>query len=448
MEILGANPGRKAILYFAVTILIGSVVLTLPVSGQKGPVAYIDALFTSTSAVCVTGLTSVNTALDYSRFGQVVIMILIQLGGLGVLTFTTTVLLMMGSRLSFEDRLGLSQSFSASPRAGAVRLIKAVIIVTAIVESLGAVGLFAKFQSQYPAGEAAFHALFHSVAAFCNAGFSTFPDNLEGYSHSLSVILIISGLIIFGGLGFAVISEVYDRARNRKTILSVHTKICVTATAALLVLGTLGIWLAEHQGVFKDSGIVYTLSNCFFQSVTARTAGFNSIAQARLTDMSVLVTIILMFIGACPGSTGGGIKTTTMTVILLLVYNRFRGRQTVPAFKRSISNDSVVRALTVALLAALIIVVMLGLLLFAEEVPRMPGVGHGWLIDTLFEIVSAFGTVGLTLGLTPYLSVLGKIIVIFTMFIGRVGLLTLAFALIRPPQRGEIVYIDESVMVG
>lgn len=446
MELFGANPGRKAIIYFLIAIAAGTILLVLPVSAAGQPISFVDALFTATSAVCVTGLTVVDTGHDFSIFGQVVILFLIQLGGLGIMTFATTLLLMMGARLSFRDRLGLSQSFGSAGRSR--NLLRAIVITAIAFELIGALALFVKFSGRFPTGTAAYYAVFHAVSAFCNAGFSTFSNSLEDFRGDIGLILIFSVLIICGGLGFAVIGDLFERARNRKSGLSLHTKICLAATMVLILSGTAAFCVAEHGNVLKGPGTVSGMVNCFFQSVTARTAGFNTIPQRSLTEVSLLITILLMLIGACPGSTGGGIKTTTAVVILLLVYNRFRGRQSVAAFKRSISTDSIVRALTVALLAVLVIVSLFAILMFAEERPLAHRLSHGWFVDNLFEMVSAFGTVGLSLGMTSHVHTPGKIILIAAMFVGRVGLLTLAFSLARPPKRGEIVYIDEPVMVG
>jgi trk system potassium uptake protein TrkH len=214
------------------------------------------------------------------------------------------------------------------------------------------------------------------------------------------------------------------------------------------VLGTVAFLIAEYQNTFSQHTLLKGIANSFFQAVTSRTAGFNTINQAQLTEVSIMTTIILMFIGACPGSTAGGIKITTLSVILLLVYNRFVGRSSVTAFKRSISNESVIRALTVFILAILVVILALGVLMYAEEKPLAHHIAHGWLGETVFEVVSAFGTVGLSLGITSKLTAFGKLTLVLTMFAGRVGLLTLAFALARPAKRGELVYAEESVMTG
>jgi len=448
MELLGTHPGRKAIVYFVVGIVVGAILLALPISAAGERISVVDALFTATSAICVTGLTVVDTGHDYSLFGQVVILVLIQLGGIGIMTFATALLLMAGAKLSFTHHLGLSESYGAGSRYNLRHILTAVMIATFSMELLGAVALFFKFHQQFPAGQAAYVAVFHSISAFCNAGFSTFSNSLENYRGDTYVIVVFSVLIVSGGLGFAVIGEAYARARNKSSRLSLHTKLCLTVTALLLVLGTIGFITTEYENTFKDAGLVDTVGDAFFQSVTARTAGFNTLSQRSLSEVSLLLTMLLMFIGACPGSTAGGIKTTTVAIILMLVYNRFRGRESVSAFKRSISRDSINRALTVVLLAVLVVVSMFALLMFAADRPVAHRLSHGWFVDNLFEVISAFGTVGLSLGMTSHIDTFGKIVLIVTMFIGRVGLLTLAFALARSPVRGEIVYAEEPVTVG
>ena len=448
MEFFGVNPGRRIAAYFAAAIIVGALILTLPLSGSHGSVGFINALFTSTSAVCVTGLTVVDTGKDFSLFGQIVILILIQLGGLGIMTFATILFAALGSKMSFGHRLGLTQSFLAEISVKPTSLLKAIFATTLIVEFIGAVALFLIFRTKFTLGHAIFNSIFHAVSAFCNAGLSTFSNSLESYRANIPIIIIFAVLIILGGLGFAVIRELTDKFKDRNSRLSLHSKLCLTGTGLLILIGTLAIFIAEYQGSTAGMGFTRGLFNSFFQSVTSRTAGFNTIPQTELTEVSIMTTMILMFIGACPGSTGGGIKVTTLMVILILVYNRFIGRSSVTAFKRTISNETIVRSLTVFILAAMVIIVSLGLLMFAEEKPLAHRIVHGWLGETMFETISAFGTVGLSLGMTSRLEELGKIIIILTMFTGRVGLLTLAYALARPPKQGEIVYAEESVMTG
>lgn len=448
MELLGTKPDRKVILYFISIILSGTLLLLLPVSSTGKPVVFVDALFTATSAVCVTGLTVLDTGGSFSLFGQVVILLLIQLGGLGIMTFTTMLLISMFPRISFQDRLVITQTLGGDPKAKTGALLKAVFLTTLSIELTGAVALFFRFKSQMSCGRALFYSVFHSVSAFCNAGFSLFSNSLESYSHDLYAIGVFSLLIISGGLGFIVIRELFLRSLTKKNRLSLHSKLCLSVTGFLILAGTAAFLLAEYRNVYSEMGVVHSLANAFFQAVTSRTAGFNTITQTNLTEVSLLVTIILMFIGACPGSTGGGVKTTTFGIIFLMACNRFMGRRSVKAFNRSVSDDSIHRALTVMLAAMAVIVLVFVLLMFAEEEPLPHHLTYGWFVESLFEVISAFGTVGLSLGTTSQLHEAGKILIIILMFIGRVGLLTLVYNLARPTRPGEIVYLDEQVMVG
>ncbi|MEW6411090.1 MAG: TrkH family potassium uptake protein [Candidatus Zixiibacteriota bacterium] len=448
MELLGPNPGRHIPVFFLMAIAVGAALLSLPVSCQDGRLAIVDAVFTATSAVCITGLIVVDTAHDLSRFGQIVVLVLIQVGGLGFMTLTSVVLFSLGTRLTFREKLSVDQSLNIGISGDIAGLIKAVVMTTFLFELCGAVALLFRFWGEFSFGEACFHAVFHSVSAFCNAGFSTFSNSLENYRFDNVTILIFSALIIFGGLGFVVISDIFNRFRNRNRPLTLHSKLCLTMTAILLVAGTIAFLVAENKNFFQGAPTISNLSNAFFQAVTSRTAGFNTIPQASLAEISILITMILMFIGACPGSTAGGIKTTTFAIIAIMVYRRFTGYKNVSVFKRTISNDSVSRALTVFILAIIVILVVFVTFMYSEQTPASHKLSHGWFVENLFEVISAFGTVGLSMGVTPHLHDIGKLLIVVTMFIGRVGLLTLAFALARPSQRGEVIYREEEVMVG
>ena len=448
MEILSNHPGRRVVAYFAGTILVGSLLLFLPVSSADSPISYLDALFTATSAVCVTGLIVVDTGTAFSTFGQIVILVLIQLGGLGIMTFATLLLVLAGARLTVSHRLGLDQSFTTGGGMSSSTLLLAVIGMTLVIELIGGLLMFPHFNARFPTGEAAWHSAFHSVSAFCNAGFSTFPDSLESFNGSPTLILTFGALIIFGGLGFIVIAELLSRATGRTNRLSLHTKICLSLSAGLIVLGAVAFLVQEWNASLSEGAPGFKIVNAFFQSVTCRTAGFNTTPQRELTEVSLLLTMALMFIGGCPGSTAGGIKVTTIAIVFLTVYSRFRGRRSVSAFKRSINNESIIRAVSVFILASLIVLILFGGLMLAWEQTVRHTLSHGWFADNLFETVSAFGTVGLSLGLTPDLTPPGKIIIVVAMFIGRVGLLTLAFAFARPRARGELTYAEETVMVG
>jgi len=448
MEFFGVRPERRVAALFVAAILAGTILLMLPAASMSEPLRFVDALFTSTSAACVTGLTAVDTATRLSLFGQLVVLALIQLGGLGIMTFTTALVLSAGGSLSLADREGVLGTLSMGGRIDARALIKTVFVSTVVIEAIGAALLFLRFAREYPVGRALYYAVFHSVAAFCNAGFSTFSTNLEGYHDDYLTIGIIALLIICGGLGFVVIHELMATVAGRSIRLSIHSKICLVMTLVLLVGGAVLIFTAERGHALAGTGRPLDLVNAFFQSVTARTAGFNTIPQADLTEFSLLVTIILMFIGTCPGSTGGGIKTTTIALVLLLAVRRFTGNQQVSVFQRTIATESWTKAVAVLLLAVFVVLVMFSLFMFAEGEMISHAASRGWFIEGLFEVVSAFGTVGLSLGITPGLTDAGKVVLVLMMYIGRIGLLTLALSLAGNRQRGELVYAQEEVMVG
>jgi trk system potassium uptake protein len=448
MELFGSNSGKMIIASFASAILFGAILLALPFSAAGNSISFIDALFTSTSAICVTGLVVVDTGKDFSRIGQVIILILIQLGGLGIMTFTTGLFLSLRSRVSFAERLGISQSLGGGGQVRAQSVIKAVLLITVIIELSGAALLFSRFNKSLPTGEAIFASIFHSIAAFCNAGFSTFSDNLRGFSNDIPVVLTIGFLIIFGGLGFILIKEVLGKFGNKKSRISLHAKIGLVGTAVLVILGTIIFYLLEYNRAYASLDTPSAVANAFFQSVTPRTSGFDTILQSSLTEISLIFTMILMFIGVCPGSTGGGIKITSMSIILLLVYSRFAGRNSVSIFKRSLAIESIIQAITIFILAILVIALATVALMLMGGGYRFHDSDPGWFIKCLFEVISAFGTVGLSLGITPGLSVSGKLILILVMYCGRVGLLTLAYGLARAPVHGEIVYSEEQIMIG
>jgi trk system potassium uptake protein TrkH len=448
VELIGKKPERRVVLYFLIAIAAGTILLQLPWATTNESASFTDALFTATSAVCVTGLTVLDTGHDFTRFGQVVILILIQLGGIGILTFTTLVLLSLSSSLHFGERQVVSITIGEIESKQVGSLLRAIVILSLTVELIGAAALFIGFQGRFSAGETVFVAIFHSVSAFCNAGFSTFSNSLEDYRGNIWLILVFSALIVSGGLGFIVIREVLSRVRAQSIRLSLHTRLCLSITAVLLIAGMAAFFVLERTNALEHLNMPQQVTNALFQSVTTRTAGFNSIPQPSLSESSLLLTLVLMFIGGCPGSTAGGIKTTTFAVILLMALYRSTGRSSLNIFNRAVSGDSIRRATTVLLLAIFVVVVSLVVFMLAEGQALPHTVRHGRFLESLFEVVSAFGTVGLSLGMTTQVHVAGKIILIVLMFAGRVGLLTLVFALARPSKRGELVFREEPVMMG
>lgn len=444
------TPANRIVLWFVAAIAIGTLLLALPISGENGPVSFIDAFFTATSAVCVTGLTVVNTAATYSTVGEIIIMILIQLGGLGVMIFSTMFFMALGERLSLSHRMTIKEVFAGEGRMRVKSIIKATLILTLVVEAIGTIWLFIPFYSKMGFFEALYYALFHSISGFCNAGFTILENGISEYQNSVTMLLGLSFLIIIGGIGFSVISEIVHRFQNanKRIQFTLHTKIVLSVSTILLVAGTVCYYVFEKNAAFAEYPSHMKFMHSFFQSVTVRTAGFDPVNQMKFTNISILISVFLMIIGASPGSTGGGIKTTSFAIILATVFSRIRGSSGVNIFKRTVSSQSVIKAISIFMLVVFIIFATTILLMLVEHKFVSHAISKDTALDYFFETVSAFGTVGLSLGLTPTLSVAGKIVMIFAMFTGRVGLLTIAYLVSRPEGSDRIVYSEESVMIG
>ncbi|NUU60790.1 TrkH family potassium uptake protein [Paenibacillus agri] len=430
--ILKLSPPQTLVLGFAAIILIGTLLLMLPVASRSGhSLNFIDALFTATSATCVTGLVVVDTGTYFSLFGQTVIMILIQVGGLGFMTMATLFALVLKRKISLRDRLILQEAMNQNSMEGIVRLIRRVLIYSLMIEGSAALLLSIRWAFDMPLGKAIYFGLFHSISMFNNAGFDLFGHyrSLMGYVNDPVVNLIVMFLIVTGGLGFIVIADIVDYRRKRR--LSLHSKVVLSTTAALILAGTLVIFVFEFtnprsMGSLNIGGKILA---AFFQSVTPRTAGANTLDISGLRQATQFFIVILMFIGASPGSTGGGIKTTTFTLMIGAVISMLRGREDIVFFRYRLAQERVFKALTITLLALLLIVTVSMVLSTTE--------GRDFL-EILFETTSAFATVGLSMGLTPELSLVGKILICLTMFAGRLGLLTLAYAL--GPKQGKPLY--------
>lgn len=417
------TPHRILLTSYLVVILIGSVLIYL---STTRPISYLDALFTATSATTVTGLVVLDTEKDLNFFGKVVVLALIQIGGLGYMTLTTYFFIALRKRLGLRDRLMLAESFNYPGMHGLVRFIKRIIPLVFFIEFLGMLALFPPFlfKLRDPAG-AFFASLFHSVSAFNNAGFSTFSDNLMGFRGNVWVNLVISLLIILGGLGFYVIYELILYKRGEIRRISTHTKLVFLSSSFLILIGF--IFLLFDLWRFKDMSLGEKVLASFFHSVSARTAGFNTIDIAKLSEASQFLIINLMFVGASPGGTGGGIKTITAVVVFLAVLSYIKGRQDVVVFGRRLIEVQVHRAMVILSLAFAYNTIVAMLLAEIENIKLLPA---------LFETVSAFATVGLSLGnpkglsLSADFSPLGKGLIILSMLIGRVGLLGFMLALV------------------
>lgn len=430
-------------------ILSGTILLSLPQAVQPGQrISLIDAFFTSTSAVCVTGLVVVDTPNVFSTFGLIVVMLLIQLGGLGYMTISTVLAAALGRTVTLQERLTLQEGLNAHDLEGLVRFAGTVLKLTLALELSGTVILGLRWWSEL--GPRAFwYGLFHSVSAFNNAGFALWSDNLTRWRGDATVNFVITGLIICGGLGFFVLTELL-RVRVRHLALSVHTKIVLVATTVLLIGGTAAILALEWTNP-RTLGGGWPLSEkvlaAWFQSVTARTAGFNTINNGAMTQAGLFVTMALMFIGASPGGTGGGVKTTTFSITVAALWATVRGDKDPEVFGRRITPETVAKAFFISLIAFLGLNLVAGMVLLTD--------GRD-LVPTLFETTSAFGTVGLSMGehdsnvaLSAFFTVPGKLLIAGMMFMGRVGPLTLALALAaRASMKAKIRYPEGKILIG
>lgn len=402
-----------------------------------------DALFTSTSAVCVTGLIVQDTATYFTSAGQIIIMCLFQLGGLGIMTFSTLILLVAGRRISITDRVIMQEGYHHAHPDDVRSLIKNIFLYTLMLEFLGAVILFFHWNNQFSTGEAFFQSVFHSISAFCNAGFSLFSDSFISYKGDILVNAVIITLIILGGLGFLVLQEIrkvsWDMVKKRKFHVSLHTKMILWLTL-ILVVGSLILFSAvEWNHSLKGLSFTEKMFASLFQVVTPRTAGFNTLNLNALSTVTVLLLISLMFIGASPGSTAGGIKTTTFGVILAFIKSKMGARNSVNIFYRTLPWELVTRAFLLAALAVCVVFLSTFLILWVD--PQLA------FQKVLFEVFSAFGTVGLSLGITPELNEWGKVVIILTMYVGRISPLTLLYVFSRQKAAGRYEYVEETVMI-
>jgi len=446
------HPARLLVVGFAAAIFVGGALLALPVASKGLPVAFLDALFMAASAVCVTGLAVVDPGSTFNGFGQAVLLGLVQIGGLGITTLSTALLLLIGQDISFSSHDAVQNSFAGSYRLGLGALLRLVFLWTLTIEAAGAVALFLTESQRLPLGDAIWFSVFHAVSAFCNAGFGLRPDNLMSDRASVGIVLPISVLVILGGLGFMVLVELMGwssrRLRRQRAPLSLHSKVALTMTGLLLVVGMAGFLLLERANLLAGMEVKEALLTAWFASVTPRTAGFNTVDYGQATVATLYFTVVLMLIGGCPGSTAGGVKATTLAVLLALTRARFRNERDVPLFERSVPETNAAKAVSVVALA--FVIVALGAI--ALSALQVSGQFHPrtveWSLGLLFEVVSALGTVGLSTGITPQLNDGGKMFVMLLMFVGRLGPLTVAVAIARRTPRPAVAYAEEQVMIG
>ena len=438
------QPAQFLAVSFIIAILIGTGCLLLPFSTQAGHISVIDALFTATSGVCVTGLVVQDTATYFSPLGQGIILILFQLGGLGIMTFSTLILLAAGRKISIKDKIIIQEDFHHGAPKDFKSLIKKIFLYALVIEFLGGLSFFFYWLRDYEGIKALNLAVFHSISAFCNAGFSLFSDSFYGFRDSAWINITLILLIVLGGLGFLVIDELKGKFigffRKEKIKLSLHTKLVLVLTLGLIIISLAVFILIEWNHSLKQLSGQEKVFCSVFQVITPRTAGFNTMNINSLSLSVVLLLMMLMFIGASPGSTGGGIKTSTIGVILAFLRSKLAARDSVNLFYRTLPLDLVTKAFTLVTLAVFFIFLASFVLLLTQP--------DASFREVLFEVFSAFGTVGLSLGLTPKLTPVGKLVIILTMYVGRIGPLTLLLAFSRERAYGRFEYAKETVMIG
>jgi len=442
------TPQRIFLLSFGGVILLGAFLLWHPFSSPEGHLNFIDALFTATSAVCVTGLTVIDLGKELTLTGQLITLLLFQIGGLGIVTFSVLLFGLMGRGISFKGREIIHSTFLPTPGGDFFLLIKRVFTYTFVIEGIGTLFLFLKFIGEMPLFRAFYFALYHAVSAFNNCGFSLFANSLMDYQGDWFLNSIVMALIIIGGIGFFVQQEVLDYWKGKRKSISLHTRLVLLTTLFLIVTGGVAFYLFEMQYLLKEKSLTQSFLISVFQSVTARTCGFNTVDIGELTNPTILVLLILMFIGASPGSTGGGIKTTSFALLILIIINQLRGSERVNIFHRTIPQETIVKVITLIFAAFVLTGAIASLLLFLGESGGVtPQASRHLFVEYVFEATSAFGTVGLSMGITHKLNDLQKLAIIFLMFAGRVGPLTLAFSLHAAKKKG-LTYAEETIMVG
>ncbi|MGQ9618480.1 MAG: TrkH family potassium uptake protein [Candidatus Aminicenantia bacterium] len=443
MKFQQLSPYKIISLSFLIVIISGTILLLLPISRAKS-ITIIDVLFTSTSATCVTGLTVIDIGKDLTIFGQIVILICIQIGGLGLMTFSSLIAVLIGRGLSFKDKTIVVEAFLPFPVKGVHSLIKEIFLYTFLIEFVGAFLLFIRFSEKFHFWESVKLSIFHSISAFCNAGFSLFSNNLMSFRGDLLINITVIALIFLGGIGFfslRILAEfLIQRTKRERFKIPLHFRIVVLNSILLILAGSILIAILEWDNTLKLYSLKEKIIASVFQAVTPRTAGFNTIDISRLTSATTFLIMILMFIGASPGSTGGGIKTSTFFIIISFLRSRLKGGKSIVFASRNISFEVAYKAFVIFFISLSVVIVSSFLLFIFQKPAKFDSV--------LFEVFSAFGTVGLSKGLTPFLKTISKVIIIMTMFIGRVGPVTLVYALSEAKEREGISFPEERVMVG
>ena len=435
------SPYRKLIFGFLVAIFIGVILLKMPFSLRENQnITVLDSLFTIVSAICVTGLSVVDISQVFTSTGQLIILFFIQLGGLGVMTVSIIVFLLVGKKMSFETRELLKEERNSNSNGGITNFIKNLLLTVSLIEILGASILAYGFSKYYPLKKSIFYGLFHSVSAFCNAGFSLFTNSLEDFRYDNLISLTVSFLIILGGIGFVTVNSLFIIKKKKLKNLSLTSKFALLITFFLLTFGTMLFLVFEYNNssTLKGMNFVDKILNSFFQSVTLRTAGFNTVPLENIKPATVFISYIFMFIGASPGSTGGGIKTTTFGILIFYAFGVLKRKEYVEVFKRRIDWELINKALAIVVISILYIAVIITILLSIENFSTD---------RVIYEVISAFSTTGLSMGITASLGIISKFLIIITMFIGRLGPMTVALAFTNN-KKSLIKYPKEDILIG
>ena len=436
------SPVKTIILFFIALIILGTALLCLPFARQDSAAfSVLTCLFTATSAVCVTGLTVVDIGTYFTQFGQIIILLLLQIGGLGYMLVSTGLGLLIG-KMALKDRKIMQELFDISSFSELFKLLKKAVLIVLNIELLGAIVLTFGFMKDFPLGKAIYCGIFHSVSAFCNAGFSPFGNSLEGFSSNPTVLYTVVALVVLGGLGFFVLVDVMDKIRGKNIKLTFHSKVILWMTALLIGLGFVAFCAGQAcTFINHDSSWGWVVNNSIFQAISSRTAGFNSLPMSTMTTFTAFFLIMLMFIGGGPGSTAGGIKITTLTLVFVFIRSVIKGQDDYVLAKKSMDYDLVRKALLVFILMIVLVVLFITLMLFVE--PQLD------TLKVIFEAVSGFCTVGLSLGITSQLSVTGRILLILAMFVGRIGAITILIYLMnRKPVANNIKYPEGRILIG
>ena len=443
------KPAQVMVIGFGALILLGGFMLNLPIASKNGEsIGFLNALFTSTSAVCVTGLVVVDTGTYWSEFGQFIIITLIQTGGLGFMTIATMFSLLTRKKINLRERLLIKESLNQGDLSGLVKLNRYIIMMTFVIEGIGALLLSIVYIPKLGLLRGIWYSIFHSISAFCNAGFDLM-GSISGEYSSLTYFVdnslinfAICGLIILGGIGFPVLLDIINNKKYSK--LNVHSKIVINTSAILIAIGVFFIFIAEfnNSNTLGSLNMKEKLLSSIFQSVTLRTAGYNTIDLSLLGESTLFLMVILMLIGASPASTGGGLKTTTIATLFLTVKSFILGKEDIEVYQRRISDATVKKSLGIFFIG--VFIVLFGTLMLTIVNPEFT------LLESVFEVISAYATVGLSIGGTPSLTVLGKVIIIILMFLGRVGSLTIFVALLSKSTRtkSKIRYAEGKIIVG